>query len=198
MLDPLNFGSSKRNPMRKKPVIHRVETLAQTRVFRVEGVELTFSNGAQRKFERINNPNAGAVMVVPLIGESVILISEYAVGAERYELGFVKGLIDQGESPVEAAGRELKEEIGYGAKSIQAIRSMTMSPHYSAAISHLLLAEDLYEETQEGDEPEPLEQIRWPLDKLDDLLAHEQITDVRTLHAIFWLRDYLTRMALPL
>lgn len=177
--------------MPKFPTIHRVETLAQTRIFRVEGVELEFSNGERRQFERINNQNAGAVMVLPLIDDSLILISEYAVGAERYELGFVKGVIDPDESPVDAAGRELKEEIGFGANSIKYIRGMTSTPHYTAAESHLLLAQDLYEDAREGDEPEPLIQTRWPLNKLSELLEHEQITDVRTLHAIYWLRDHL-------
>jgi ADP-ribose diphosphatase len=179
--------------MPKKPTIHRVETLAQTRIFRVEGVELEFSNGARRQFERINNPNSGAVSVLPLIDDSLILVSEYAVGAERYELGFVKGVIDPGESPIEAANRELKEEIGFGARSIEHIRSMTMTPHYTAAKSHLLLAQDLYEDPQEGDEPEPLIQTRWPLHALSALLEHNQITDVRTLHAIYWLRDHLQK-----
>ena len=130
-------------------------------------------------------------MVIPLTQHEVILVQEYAVGAERYELGFVKGLIDPGETPQQAAGRELKEEIGYGASDIQYVRRMTSTPHYTCAISHLLLAQNLYPETQQGDEPEPLKQLRWPLDDLNSLLEHPDITDARTLHAIYWLRDHV-------
>ncbi len=177
--------------MADTPRILAVTTVAQTRIFRIERVSLKFSNGASREFERINNGGEGAVMVIPVTTHELIMVQEYAVGAERYELGFVKGLIDPGETPQQAALRELKEEIGHGAKSIQHVREMTSTPHYTCAKSHLLLAEDLYEEQQQGDEPEELRQLRWPLSDIDALLTHPDITDARTLHALYWLRDHI-------
>ncbi len=179
--------------MPKKPIVQRVEILAQTRLFRVEGVELQFSNGARCQFERLNKPGGGAVMVLPLLDDALVLINEYAVGTEQYELGFVKGVIDPGETPKQAANRELQEEIGYAARSIHMIRKMTMTPHYSTAVWYMLLAQDLIADPRQGDEPEPLRQTHWPLDNLGALLEHEQISDVRTLHAVYWLRDYLTK-----
>jgi len=44
-------------------------------------------------------------MIVPIVDDHLILIREYAVGTESYELGFSKGLIDPGESVFEAANR---------------------------------------------------------------------------------------------
>ena len=41
------------------------------------------------------------------------MIQEYAVGSERYELGCVKGLIDVGESPLQAANRELQKKLAW-------------------------------------------------------------------------------------
>jgi len=177
--------------MHEKPVIGQIKVLAQTRIFRIESVSLTFSNGEQREFERVNNPNAGAVMVIPVIGNELIMVREYAVGSEQYELGFVKGLIDPGETPQQAANRELKEEIGHGAHAITYVRETRATPHYNSARAHLLLAEDLYTESLPGDEPEALQQLRWPLDDLDGLLAHPEINDVRSLHAIYWLQSHL-------
>lgn len=177
--------------MPEKPVIHEVRTLAQTRIFRIEAVSLEFSNGARREFERINNPSAGVVVVIPIFKQTLIMIREYAVGSDRYELGFVKGLINPGETPQQAANRELKEEIGYGADIIQHVRQTSSTPHYNSAVGHLLLAQELYEEKQQGDEPEVLQQLSWPLTDISALLTHPEISDVRTLHAIYWLRDYL-------
>lgn len=178
--------------MPEKPIIHSVKTIAQTRLFHVESVELEFSNGACRQYERINNDVAGAVTVIPVTEESVILIREYAVGSDEYELGFVKGLIDPGESPIEAGNRELKEEIGFGSNKITLIRKTRVTPHYTTAVGYMLLAEGLYTESHEGDEPEELEQLHWPLSDIDSLLEHKEINDVRTLHALYWLRDHLT------
>jgi len=179
--------------MATKPVIHAVRTLAQTRIFHIEAVELEFSNGVRREYERINNNTTGAVTVIPLINESVVLVREYAVGSDAYELGFVKGLIDPGETPAEAANRELKEEIGYGAHTLRMIRKTRVTPHYTTAIGYILLAENLYSERCDGDEPEELEQLHWPLSDIDGLLVHPDINDVRTLHALYWLRDHLAK-----
>jgi ADP-ribose diphosphatase len=177
--------------MPDKPLVHSVKTIAQTRLFHVEAVELEFSNGVHRQYERINNDGAGAVTVIPITAESVILVREYAVGSDAYELGFVKGLIDPGEAPIEAANRELQEEIGFAAKKITLIRATRVTPHYTTAVGYILLAEDLYAKAGEGDEPEELEQVRWSLSDIDGLLEHEDINDVRTLHGLYWLRDYL-------
>ena len=61
------------------------------------------------------------VAVVPMLDDdTVLLIREYAAGVHRYELGLVKGRIDAGETSLQAADRELKEEAGYGARSLDA------------------------------------------------------------------------------
>lgn len=93
-----------------------METVARSRLFNVESVDLEFSNGVRRVYERMRPSDREAVMIVPVIGDDLLLIREYAVGTESYELGFPKGLIDPGEGMLEAANRELMEEVGYGAK----------------------------------------------------------------------------------
>jgi ADP-ribose diphosphatase len=51
------------------------------------------------------------VIVVPMLdAQTALLVREYAAGMHRYELGLVKGRIDAGETPEQAADRELKEE----------------------------------------------------------------------------------------
>ena len=174
-----------------KPVIHGVKTLAQTKLFHVEAVDLEFSNGTQCQFERVNNATDGMVMVIPILNDELILIREYAVGSEEYELGFVKGLIDPGESPETAANRELTEEIGFGSTSLKHIRKIRLAPHYNTAVGHIFLATDLYPESSLGDEPEEMEQVRWSLNDIQSLFDHPQISDVRTLYSLFWLQNNL-------
>ncbi len=72
-------------------------------------------------------------MIVPVIGNDLLLIREYAVGIEEYELGFPKGLIDPGEGVLEAANRELMEEVGYGAERFDFLAKLTMAPSYFPA-----------------------------------------------------------------
>lgn len=174
------------------------ETVARTRLFRIERVELRFSNGTEVEYERIPGSRVGAVLIVPMIDEgTVLLIREYAAGTQRYELGLPKGRIARGEDPLTAANREIMEEIGYGARQLKHLRSMTIAPGYIGHITHIILAEDLYERRLPGDEPEDIEVVPWSLGALDQLLARDDFTEARSIAALFLARESLLQRRVP-
>lgn len=177
----------------QKPEILNVETVARSRLFTVQAIDLLFSNGARRVYERMKPSSNEAVMIVPIIDNHLVLIREYAVGLESYELGFPKGLIDPGETPFEAANRELKEEAGLGAEKLEALGKLTLAPSYFSSKMNIVVAEDLYEEQLEGDEPEPLPQVRWPLDNLLGLLQEHDFCEARNVSALFLVREWLVK-----
>lgn len=177
--------------MRRKPDITQRQTVAKSRLFEVEAVDLKFSNGNEVTFERLVTRGRGAVMIIPIHEDIVYLVREYAAGVERYELGFPKGIIDPGETPLEAANREIQEEIGFAAHQLREIRSMTAAPGYMNAKMTIILAEDLYPASLPGDEPEPLELVPWPLAKLHDLLDEPDFTESRSIAAIFLMKEFL-------
>ena len=176
---------------RRLPTIHRIET-DDSGPYRVEHLDLEFSNGERRRFQRLHGRGHGAVVVVPMLDdETVLLVREYAAGLHRYELGLVKGRIDAGETPLQAADRELKEEAGYGAHSLLALRELTLAPTYMSHATHLVLARDLYPERLPGDEPEPLEVVPWKLDALHELILREDFSEGRSIAALFIAREWL-------
>ncbi len=132
-------------------------------------------------------------MIVPVIDDHLILIQEYAVGLESYELGFPKGLIDPGESVDQAADRELKEEAGFGAGTLTSLGKLTMAPSYFSSKMNIVLAENLYEEKLEGDEPEPLIVRRWPLNNMLALLQEPDFREARNVSALFMAREWLVQ-----
>ncbi|WP_185962867.1 NUDIX domain-containing protein, partial [Klebsiella pneumoniae] len=92
--------------MREKPVILASEEVARSRIFRVEQLQLRFSNGVERTYERLRGKagGLGAVMIVAMLdAENVVLVEEYCAGSEAYELSLPKGLIDPGEDALQAA-----------------------------------------------------------------------------------------------
>ncbi|HIO17569.1 MAG TPA: NUDIX domain-containing protein, partial [Gammaproteobacteria bacterium] len=96
--------------MNDLPQVLDVRTIARTRLFHIEAVDLKFGNGHYAQFERFMGDGSGSVLVIPMPdAQHLLLLREYAVGCERYELGFVKGRIDAGESPRDAALREMRE-----------------------------------------------------------------------------------------
>lgn len=177
----------------KKPEILNIKEVARSRLFTIQQVDLEFSNGERRAYERMKPSSREAVMILALEGDSVLLIEEYAVGLESYELGFPKGLIDPGEPPPEAAQRELKEEAGFGARSTELLASLTMAPSYFSSRMNIIVAQDLYPEKLEGDEPEPLIVHRWPLNNLTGLLEKPQFSEARNISALFLLREWLIK-----
>ena len=55
----------------------------------------------------------------------------------------------------------------------------------------MVLAEDLYPARLEGDEPEAIEVVPWPLARLGELLQHEECTEARSIAALYMVRDIL-------
>ncbi|KHT61751.1 ADP-ribose diphosphatase [Photobacterium gaetbulicola] len=169
-----------------KPEILATEVIAQSRLFKIESLDLRFSNGVERTYERMKPSGRHAVLVVPVTEQGdLLLIREYSAGTERYELGFPKGLIDHGESAAEAANRELKEEIGFGANALQPLKEVVLAPSYFSSKMTLFLAQDLYPEKLDGDEPEPLQIVRWPLSQAEELLHHMDFAEARSITALF-------------
>jgi ADP-ribose diphosphatase len=180
--------------MREKPQILAAETIAHTRVFRIEKVDLRFSNGVEASYERLRSNPRGAVLIVPMLdAETVLMIREYAAGVHRYELALPKGRIEEAEGAVEAANRELMEEVGYGARRLRQIASLTLAPGYLGHVTHVILAEDLYEQRLRGDEPEEIEVVPWRLGDLPGLLAREDCTEARSIAALFMVRELLAK-----
>ncbi|HPA01942.1 MAG TPA: ADP compounds hydrolase NudE [Chiayiivirga sp.] len=182
--------------MRKLPEVRDRRTLDYGGRFQIERLDLRFSNGAERTFERMLPRGHGAVVVAAMPDpHTLLLVREYACAVHRYELGLVKGRIDPGESLETAAVRELKEEAGYGARRITVLREMTLVPAYMPYHSWLVLAEDLYPERLPGDEPEELEVVPWKLSELDALMLREDCSDGRSLAAAFIVREFLEARA---
>lgn len=178
--------------MRKVPEILSAKTVALTRLFRIERVGLRFSNGNEVEYERMPGSTTGAVLIIPVLPpDTALLIREYMAGTHRYELGLPKGRIERGEDVLTAANRELMEEVGYGARELLHLTTMTLAPGYLGHSTHIVLAEDLYEQRLPGDEPEEIEVVPWPLGNLAPLLAREDFTEARSIASLFLVRDVL-------
>lgn len=176
---------------RRLPIIHGI-TEHEAGPYRMERLDLEFSNGERRRFERLHGRGHGAVAVVPMLDDdTVLLVREYAAGVHRYELGLVKGRIDAGETALQAADRELKEEAGYGARSLTELRQLTLVPATMSHQTTLVLARDLYPERLQGDEPELPEVVPWRLDRLHELILREDFSEGRSIAALFIAREWL-------
>lgn len=178
--------------MRSKPEILKTEVIATSRFFQVEQLELRFANGQQRSYERLSNRGHGAVMAIPLLDDdTVLLVREYAAGLHRYELGLPKGIIEAGENTLQAANRELMEEVGYAARDLRLLTTMSAAPGYLSSRMDVVIAQDLYVAKLPGDEPEELEVVPWRLSRIKELLQRDDFSEARSIAALFMVRELL-------
>lgn len=172
------------------PIISQKKEVAKSRLFTIEQLDLTFSNGVNRTYERMSGTSNGAVLIVPMLDdETLLLVREYCAGTHSYELGFPKGLIDDGESASEAANRELKEEVGFGTKELIHLQQVKMAPAFFNVTMDLFIAHQLYPEKLLGDEPENLEVVHWKIADYKELLLQDDFNEARSVAALMLLID---------
>jgi ADP-ribose pyrophosphatase len=135
----------------------------------------------------------GAAVIVAHDGERFYMVAQprEAVG-EQSLLELPAGKIDGGEQPLEAARRELAEEIGKAAGSWELLKRCWASPGFTDESYHLYLATDLSDAAGESEEEEERISIEaLPLDRLDETI--ERCRDAKSLVGLLMLRDRLRR-----
>ncbi len=71
------------------------------------------------------------------------------------------------------------------------LKTITLAPGYQSNETHIVLAEELYEEKAYGDEPEPLEIVAHKLSDLEKLTYSEDLTEARSILALYMVRDII-------
>jgi ADP-ribose pyrophosphatase len=126
--------------------------------------------------------HAGSAVMMPLDSRGrLLLVRQYRLPARRHLWEFPAGRMDPGETPLQAAKRELVEETGYRAKKWKKLISVYPSPGYVAERMNLFVATEL-----EAGERKPMEderiEMRWFTPKeIDSMIAAGRLQDAKTI-----------------
>jgi 8-oxo-dGTP pyrophosphatase MutT (NUDIX family) len=161
------------------------ESVYRGRFFEVRVERFRHADGEVLTREIIRH--SGAVGIVAHDGERVWLVRQPREAVDEPDLLEIPaGRLDvDGEQPLQAAQRELAEEIGRGARSWEPILTYYSSAGFTDERVHLFLATDLYESTAQSEENERIEIVHWPLAELGQ--AIEGCRDAKTLIGLLWL-----------
>lgn len=120
--------------------LNRKEIL-KTRVFTVTERESASPAGARGVY--VVNEAPDWVIVIPVVGDSFLMVRQWRHGEKALSMEFPGGVIDKGEDPAVAAARELMEETSARAGRLTKLGMMNPNPALFANHVHVFLAEDL-------------------------------------------------------
>jgi ADP-ribose pyrophosphatase len=117
----------------------------------------------------------------------ILLVRQYRHAAQQYLWELCAGRVDQGESELVAAKRELREETGYSAKNWQRILNFYATPGFVAETMSIYLARDLRAGAAQPEEDEVIDLKFLPLSKAVQWVVRGVIKDAKTISGVLWL-----------
>jgi len=153
------------------------------RIVRLQVHEVELPDGRRSVREVIEHP--GAVAIVPLDSDNhVFLVRQYRIAADQITLEVPAGTLEPGELPLTCAERELQEEIGYRATSLEPLGGFYVAPGYTTEYIHLYLGTDLTKAALPQDDDEFIEVQRMPLADALELINSGEINDSKTMASL--------------
>jgi len=141
---------------------------------------VTLPNGVTIDLEMVRHP--GAAAVVPLKDDgTVVLIRQFRHAAGGFIFEIPAGKLHLGEDPKACAARELEEEIGYQAGTLELLSSIFTAPGFTDEVIHIYKATDMTKTQQNLDRDEVLELVEMPLPEAIDMIRTGAIRDAKTM-----------------
>jgi ADP-ribose pyrophosphatase len=170
------------------------ERLYHGRIVSLDRDTVRFPDGSTGQLEMLRHPGASAV--VPFLDDPedtdprVLLIRQFRHAAEDFIWEVPAGRLDAGETPEACARRELEEETGMRARTLERLTMIYTTPGFTDERIHLFLAQGLEAGTQrrEADEFLELHPLRWS--EVMALVRSGEIQDGKTLTSLLFVQCF--------
>jgi len=129
-------------------------------------------------------------------GNEAVLVSQHRHGLGRTVLGLPSGTVEEGESPLEAVKRELREETGYGGGEFVETGRLSANPANQTNLTHSFLARGVEPVAEpKADEAEEVLVSLMAVDRLLDLARKGGLVQALHTAAVFLALEPLQRLA---
>ncbi len=152
------------------------------RIFSVEldKVELPDGGIGEREIVR----HRGGACVAAVRDGQICLVRQYRIALGRETLEVPAGKLEVGEDPLECARRELEEEAGLCAESLEQVATTAGSPGFTDELTRIFLARGLTQHEAHPDPDEFVECVWMPLSEAIGKIRSLEIQDAKTVVAI--------------
>ena len=177
---------------------HQVDRreLYKGKIFRLDKDTVRFPDGSESEFDIVRHP--GAAAVVPFLNDptgeepQILLLRQFRYAADGYIYEIPAGRLDAGETPIDCAARELKEETGCTADRLEPLFTMFTTPGFTDETIHVFMATGLMhgESAREPDEFAEVVIVR--LAEALELIQQGAIPDGKTALALLFAAGFRT------
>lgn len=174
------------------PIVLSAKTILKTPWLTLEEKQV-LSNGHTLDFHIASRKHAANIVAITP-DKQVVFVKEYKYGAEEYIWQLPGGKIDDGESPADAARREIEEETGYKVTDLAFLGQWYVDAAWRPDVTYLYAAliESKGEHKREGTELMDVELIDW--DEAVRMAENNEIRQPHSAIAILLLRDKLNEV----
>jgi ADP-ribose pyrophosphatase len=178
-------------PVRKKNSVRVIssKTVFRGRVFSVVTDQVAEPNGVIAQRDVIRHP--GSIVVLALdesgSGPRILLERQYRYAANAYLWELPAGRIDEGETKLAAAKRELLEETGFTARKWTHALHFYASPGFLDETMDVYLAEKLTAGQAQPEDDERIITRLVPLEQVVRMVMSGKIIDAKTMTSVLWL-----------
>ena len=166
------------------------ETIYEGKVFDLRRERVRMPNGRETTLDIIQHPPAVTLVPVDENGD-ILFVRQYRHPAAVELLELPAGVMEEGESPQICAGREIREETGMSAGSLQLLGEFHQVPGYSTEYMYIYLARDLKPAPLPGDEDEYISVERYSVERAYEMAMGGEIVDAKTLASLLLAMPYL-------
>ena len=162
-----------------KPEINSTKTVYEGNVFNVVRTRI---KAGELEYDRDIITHSGSAVIVPVFEDKTIaIVRQYRHPAGKYLIELPAGTIDDGETPQECASREVEEEIGYKAKTIEKLTEFYVSPGFLSEKMFVFIATELTETEQNLEEDEVLSVEKTTFENAFEMILSGEIEDAKTI-----------------
>lgn len=170
------------------------ERLYTGRVVNLDRDTVRFPDGSSGQLEMLRHPGASAV--VPFLDDPrapdprVLLIRQFRHAANGFIWEVPAGRLDAGETPDACARRELEEETGMRARTLEPLTTIYTTPGFTDERIHLFLAHGLEPGSQRREADEFMELRELPWSAVLELVRTGEVQDGKTLTSLLFVQCF--------
>ena len=169
--------------------------LLETPVLKVMQTESISPNGDNGQYIVLDAKDWCAVIAE--LGDDFLMVRQWRHGSKSLSIELPGGVIENGETPLEAACRELREETGFSSKDVILLGTMSPNPALFSNHIHFFLAKDLEQEGEQNlDSDEFVNAVRIPKKEVFEKMGSPEYPHALMAAALNFYRQYKTKFKL--